>query len=145
MIGLKLKYYERIAVVGSALLIILLTSTFLFYRTIINFESTHHPQVCKRTFTFVIIRNKQKARQFIHNCQFDSPKHSNNKEPLERIDQEEGCTEEASNTMRSRIQNVRHLCEVFHLGQFQQGEDGGNDLGVKDPPTPQYSYFFMSR
>ncbi len=51
---------------------------------------------------------------------------------------------DASAELSARLSNLKELCQKFHLGQYSH-PNGSNDLGLKDPPTPQYSYFFLNQ
>ena len=44
-----------------------------------------------------------------------------------------------------RIQNVESMCRSYHLGRYKWSHNGSNDLRLKEPPTPLYSYYFWNR
>ena len=46
--------------------------------------------------------------------------------------------------MKSRVNRVESLCKKYHLGNYKWPNET-NSIGVKDPPTELYAYFFHNR
>jgi len=43
-----------------------------------------------------------------------------------------------------RVKKASEFCKKYHLGRFQW-PNGTNNLNIKEPPTPLFSYYFWNR
>lgn len=46
--------------------------------------------------------------------------------------------------IKARIEQVDKVCRKYHLGRYKHSNNS-NDLGLKEPPTPLWSYYFWNK
>lgn len=52
--------------------------------------------------------------------------------------------DKAGRDISERTALVKTVCKQFHLGKYKWSNNS-NDMHIKEPPTPLYSYFFWNR